>query len=74
METSGPAISSEVTQGKEVCPSTLRDFSLYFLRLGTVGFGGPIALVGHNAVEKGRKFQGGALGGDLGHLGSVRIA
>lgn len=30
-----------------VCPASLRDFALYFLRLGTVGFGGPIALAGH---------------------------
>ncbi len=28
-------------------PCTLRDFLLYFLRLGTFGFGGPIALAGH---------------------------
>jgi chromate transporter len=27
--------------------STLREFLLYFLRLGTFGFGGPIALAGH---------------------------
>ena len=26
---------------------TLREFLLYFLRLGTLGFGGPIALAGH---------------------------
>jgi chromate transporter len=30
-----------------VVPSTLREFLLYFLRLGTLGFGGPIALAGH---------------------------
>jgi chromate transporter len=28
-------------------PCTLKDFILYFLRLGTVGFGGPIALAGY---------------------------
>ncbi|MBI1852260.1 MAG: chromate transporter [Planctomycetes bacterium] len=28
-------------------PCTLREFLLYFLRLGTFGFGGPIALAGH---------------------------
>jgi chromate transporter len=28
-------------------PCSLRDFLLYFLRLGTFGFGGPIALAGH---------------------------
>ena len=27
-------------------PCSLKDFTLYFLRLGTVGFGGPIALAG----------------------------
>jgi chromate transporter len=30
-----------------VAPCSLRDFLLYFLRLGTFGFGGPIALAGH---------------------------
>lgn len=28
-------------------PYTLRDLAAYFLRLGTVGFGGPVALVGY---------------------------
>jgi len=28
-------------------PGDLRDFGLYFLRLGALGFGGPIALAGH---------------------------
>ena len=28
-------------------PATLRAFVLYFLKLGTLGFGGPIALAGH---------------------------
>ncbi len=31
----------------ETVPCTLREFLLYFLRLGTVGFGGPIALAGY---------------------------
>src|ERR671931_1757943 len=30
-----------------VVPSTMRQFLLYFLRLGTCGFGGPIALAGY---------------------------
>ncbi|HEV8536006.1 MAG TPA: hypothetical protein VGR87_09870 [Candidatus Limnocylindria bacterium] len=28
---------------------TLRDLALYFLKLGTIGFGGPAALVGYMA-------------------------
>ena len=38
-------------------PCTLTDLLLYFLRLGTAGFGGPIALVGYmqrDLVEKRR--------------------
>ena len=31
----------------DVAPSTWREFLLYFLRLGTLGFGGPIALAGY---------------------------
>src|SRR5207248_1877524 len=46
-------MNSETTQPPPVlgAPSTasytLRDLLLYFLRLGTLGFGGPIALAGH---------------------------
>src|SRR6266498_172258 len=46
-------MSSETTQPPPVLGSastasyTLRDLLLYFLRLGTLGFGGPIALAGH---------------------------
>jgi chromate transporter len=31
----------------EIVPCTLRDLTVYFLRLGTFGFGGPIALAGY---------------------------
>jgi chromate transporter len=40
-------------------PYTLRELTLYFLRLGTFGFGGPIALAGYmqkNLVEERRWF------------------
>ncbi len=40
-------------------PCTLRELSLYFLRLGTTGFGGPVALVGYmqrDLVESRRWF------------------
>jgi chromate transporter len=41
----------------ELVPSTLGEFLLYFLRLGALGFGGPIALAGYmqrDLVEKRR--------------------
>jgi chromate transporter len=31
----------------EIAPCTVRDLAVYFLTLGTIGFGGPIALVGY---------------------------
>src|SRR5205814_7735029 len=31
----------------ETVPCTMREFLLYFVRLGTLGFGGPIALAGY---------------------------
>src|SRR3954465_9456368 len=34
-------------RGSETVPCTMREFLLYFLRLGTFGFGGPIALAGY---------------------------
>ena len=34
-------------EGASTVPYTFRDLLLYFLRLGTLGFGGPIALAGH---------------------------
>src|SRR5512142_636027 len=33
--------------GAAVVPCTMREFLLYFLKLGTFGFGGPIALAGY---------------------------
>src|SRR2546421_10672974 len=36
-----------VLDGASLAPFTLRDLLLYFLRLGTLGFGGPIALAGY---------------------------
>jgi chromate transporter len=45
METTATSIASELTQ------PTLRRFLLYFLHLGTLGFGGPIALAGN--MQKG---------------------
>ena len=41
----------------ETVPCTMREFLLYFLRLGTFGFGGPIALAGYmqrDLVERSR--------------------
>jgi chromate transporter len=40
-------------------PPTLRDVCLYFARLGAIGFGGPVALVGYmqrDLVEERRWF------------------
>src|SRR6201989_257510 len=50
-EVSTPAAtppSAGLESGAEaVVPCTLREFCAYFLRLGTLGFGGPIALAGY---------------------------
>ena len=40
-----PAVTATPPQAAHPC--TLRDLLIYFLRLGTFGFGGPIALAGH---------------------------
>jgi chromate transporter len=37
----------ETKQAPDLVPCTLREFGLYFLQLGTFGFGGPIALAGY---------------------------
>jgi chromate transporter len=39
--------SSAASVGPALVPCTLREFTLYFLRLGSLGFGGPIALAGY---------------------------
>jgi len=44
-----------VADNKDATPWNLKDFLLYFLRLGSLGFGGPIALAGYmqrDLVEK----------------------
>lgn len=57
---SNASTNSEMqNEGKSgaVVPCTLREFTLYFLRLGSLGFGGPIALAGYmqkDLVEKRR--------------------
>src|ERR687898_2006513 len=40
-------VASRVPSAPALEPYTLRDLLLYFLRLGTFGFGGPIALTGY---------------------------
>jgi chromate transporter len=53
-QTSVPRVDPANTS---LVPCSLRDFTLYFLRLGTLGFGGPIALAGYmqkDLVEKRR--------------------
>jgi chromate transporter len=50
-----PATAVETVEGAQQC--SLRALFIYFLRLGTLGFGGPIALVGymHRDLVEGRK-------------------
>src|SRR5882724_1209843 len=45
--TEEPKRQPPVLDGASLAPFTLRDLLLYFLRLGTLGFGGPIALAGY---------------------------
>src|SRR4249920_472622 len=52
-----PASVPATADEPAIVPSSLRDITLYFLRLGTLGFGGPIALAGYmqrDLVEKRR--------------------
>src|SRR5438445_12038537 len=54
------ASSADPTRSaSETVPCTMRELLLYFLRLGTFGFGGPIALAGYmqrDLVENRRWF------------------
>src|SRR6266487_4701167 len=53
-----PPVEATATPTPERALSTLGQLVRYFLRLGTLGFGGPVALVGymqHDLVE-GRKW------------------
>src|SRR5215468_3092749 len=42
-----PVPASAESPQPQLVPCTIREFLLYFLRLGTFGFGGPIALAGY---------------------------
>src|SRR5437868_8609795 len=47
METASTAAESAGSDSEKLAPGSLARFCLYFLRLGTLGFGGPIALAGY---------------------------
>ena len=47
MESLNTAAAPVATASPETTPCTLREFLGYFVRLGTFGFGGPIALAGY---------------------------
>ena len=42
-----PKLQPPVLDGASLAPFTLRDLLVCFLRLGTLGFGGPIELAGY---------------------------
>src|SRR5215210_3141846 len=49
------AINTAESQANQEPVYSLRQIGLYFLKLGTIGFGGPVALVGymrHDLVEQ----------------------
>src|SRR5947207_904128 len=46
VHTGGQAAATQ-SSNNDVVPCSMRDLLLYFLRLGTFGFGGPIALAGY---------------------------
>jgi chromate transporter len=57
MTSAAPPDASSVAATEPLEPCTLRELTMYFLRLGTFGFGGPIALAGYmqkDLVEKRR--------------------
>src|SRR5207237_4649477 len=45
--TQEPKRQPQMVDRSSMVSFTLRDLLVYFLRLGTLGFGGPIALAGH---------------------------
>ena len=52
--------AATASSSNDVVPCSMRDLLLYFLRLGTFGFGGPIALAGYmqrDLVEDRRWFS-----------------
>src|SRR5438105_14126034 len=53
-----PKLQPPVLDGASLAPFTLRDLLVYFLRLGTLGFGGPIALAVYmqRALVEGRRW------------------